>query len=103
MWHDATIDSPDRFLTTETFEDAMLLCNGIPAFMQYVWDVLSAEVPNAGFRPTVISQDGLEQTFGALRQRGGGTQNITVYSLAFNLRSINCNILNDFMQSLNIE
>jgi hypothetical protein len=40
-------------------------------------------IPDIGFTPTVISQDTLESTFGDLRQRGGGTQIITVLSIAY--------------------
>lgn len=102
-WRNSTVRAPERFLTTETYEDVMLLAQGMPAFVSYVLTVLSEEVPGIGFSPKVISQDSLEQTFGALRQRGGGTQNITVLSIAYNLRSINCNILNGFMQMLDID
>lgn len=102
MWRDNTEGAPEKFLTDETYQDMMILCRGIPLFMSYIWEVLAGVVPGAGFRPKVISQDPLEKTFGNLRQRSGGTQNITVLGIAYNLRSINANVLNRFKIMLNI-
>jgi hypothetical protein len=103
LWHENTIDAPEKFLTMETYEDIMLICRGIPPFMSYVWEIIGQDVPDIGFSPKMISQDSLESTFGDLRQRGGGTQNITVLSVAYNLRTINCNILNAFLQAFSID
>jgi len=96
-WRKATIGRRDKFITKQTFDDVMLITEGVPAFMRYVWDFLSKHVPNAGVMLRLLSQDPLEKTFGALRQRGGGTQHVTVYSIAYNIRGINFGLLSDFM------
>lgn len=103
FWYENTINEPDKFLTVQTFDDVMLLCDGVPAFTSYIFDVIPPEASSMGFTPKRISQDPLEATFSDLRQRGGGTDNITVLSIAYNLRTINCNHLNTFLQILGIE
>lgn len=109
QWRDATISDPRRFMTQQTHYDAKLVCDGIPKFINYLFenvandDVFEGNRDAVVFMPKVISQDPLECTFGALRQRCGGTQKISVLGLAYNMRSINCNIVYDFMQRLNIE
>lgn len=102
-WKDKTEYTPQRFLTDETYTDLMLLYRGIPEFMSYVRQVVSEEVPEIGFRPKIVSQDLLERTFGNIRQRTGGTQNITVLGLAYNLRSVNMNMLNGHKLMLDVD
>lgn len=96
-WYQRTTKEERRsskFLTSETYEDALLICEGVPAFAKYVFTILSPIVPGGKFKPKVLSQDPLEKTFGVLRQNGGGTQHITVKTIAYNLRTVNCNVLN---------
>lgn len=103
FWRARTTDQPDKFLTEPTAFGITNLVNGVPRFMDYIWNVLSKEVEGAFFRPKVISQDPLELTFSQLRERNGSDPNIPVISLAFNLRTINMNHLNHYMAYLGME
>lgn len=102
-WKENTEFTPERFLTVETYEDTMRLCRAMPEFIDYVCDVVAFDLDKAGFQPRKMSQDPLERAFGDLRQRSGGTQNMTVMGLAYNLRSINENVLNGFKLNLDID
>lgn len=103
MWYRNTIATPEKFITTEAFEDIAGLCDAMPVFMKYLHDVVSKDIPGIRFKPSVITQDKLEKNFQDLRGRGGGAQSLTVFGLAFNLRTINMCMLNDFLLRLNIE
>jgi hypothetical protein len=101
QWKENTLEDPDKFLTPQTYEDVMLIVDGSLDFMHYIWNVISQSVPNSPYIPRIISQDLLENTFGILRYDGGGTDHITVMSIAYNIRMLNCNVLSEFMLGLN--
>lgn len=103
MWRENTERMPERFLTEETYEDTILACRIMPEFIDYACNVVETDLETGGFQPRKLSQDPLERVFGDLRQRSGGTQNMTVMGLAYNLRSINENILNGFKLNLEMD
>lgn len=104
LWRQRTQNRNDIFLTSQTYFDLMLVCEGVPFFAYYVWtSIENGKMPDVGFRPKTLSQDPLEQTFGDLRQRGGGDNDITLMSAAYNLRSINLNKLTAFKLRLPVK
>lgn len=81
-----------RFISSECYEDLILICKGVPQFIHYVFHNLNGVAVN--FCPKLISQDLLENDFSQLRGSAGGGANPTLYCAAYCLRTLNLNALN---------